>query len=69
MSAQMAPKENFCNRCAAFDPLVDSFESDDYKVSRSVTHHVKINGKKTLAYWKYFASPADETALLGMSSD
>lgn len=69
MSAQIVSRENFGEHCATFDPVVDSFDSDDYKVSRSVTHHVKMDDTKAFAYSRYFASPADEITVFGESSD
>lgn len=52
MSAQIVSRQSLSGRYAAFDPSVDSRDSADYKMSRSVTHHVKTNDTKTFAYWE-----------------
>jgi hypothetical protein len=51
MFAQVVSRQNFSEHYAAFDPLVDSFDSYDYKLSRSVTHHLRMDDTKTFAYW------------------
>jgi hypothetical protein len=49
MFARIVSTQNSSEHYAAFDPLVDSFDSDDYKLSRSVTHHLRMDDKKTFA--------------------